>query len=320
MPPRAATLDFYLIQINNLKNRHQFPLCNYFSSLTSRRPRKESLPLLNKNMKLLPALMTTAFLCPALSSAATIYGLTSANGLISFDSSTPGTITNIGTISQVGIVDIDFYPVNGLLYGATSAGSLYTINIVTGVATLAATPSSPVVGLTAIDFNPVADRLRIFAGNSNFRLTPDVFNNPGLVAGQLTNDGIFSFDNVDLVSSAYTNPVDGAATTTLYSIDAATNSLFVHSGGPQFSTVAPVGPLGFNVGANVGFDIGTDGIAYMTDNQNLYTVNLATGAATLTGVVGTAGGSGLVKIAIPEVSSASLLLLGGLAALRRRRA
>ena len=47
--------------------------------------------------------------------AATIYGLTATNGLISFDSATPGVVANIGTISQPGIVDIDFFPVNGLL-------------------------------------------------------------------------------------------------------------------------------------------------------------------------------------------------------------
>lgn len=96
-------------------------------------------------MKLLPLLLATTILSPSLGSAALIYGLTSTNGLVSFDSATPGTVTTIGTITQAGIVDMDFYPVNGVLYGANSSGSLYRINTSTGAATVATTPSSPII-------------------------------------------------------------------------------------------------------------------------------------------------------------------------------
>ncbi len=276
-------------------------------------------------MKILPLLLAGTVLSPLLSPAITIYGLTSSNGLISFDSATPGTITSIGTISQPGILDIDFYPVNGVLYGATTEGNLYRINTATGAATLAAsaTGATPITGLTDIDFNPAADRLRVFgASDSNFRLVPDVNNsNPG-TPGAITFDGNFSNTAVNLVGAAYSNNFDGvaAATTTLYSIDSVSNSLYSHSGTPQFNTVDLIGPLGITTGLNVGFDIGQNGVAYLSSGNSLYNVNLATGA---TAALGTVGGSGLVSIAavaVPEASTASVMLLTGLCALRRRRA
>jgi hypothetical protein len=46
-----------------------------------------------------------------------LWGLTAANQLFSFDSATPSSITAPVTISQAGIVDIDFNNVNGSLYG-----------------------------------------------------------------------------------------------------------------------------------------------------------------------------------------------------------
>lgn len=66
-------------------------------------------------MKRVALLFASVVLAPLPGSAALIYGLTSTNGLVSFDSASPGTVTTIGTISQAGIMDIDFYPVNGVL-------------------------------------------------------------------------------------------------------------------------------------------------------------------------------------------------------------
>ncbi len=272
-------------------------------------------------MKIIPLLLGASALYPALCSATLIYGLTSSNGLISFDSASPGSITNIGTISQAGIRDIDFYPVNGLLYGSTSNGNLYRISVVDGTSVLAATPSLAISGLTDIDFNPVPDRLRIFAaGNQNYRMAPDVFTNNATAPGTTLLDGSFSNSSVNLVGSAYTNNVDGASTTALYSIDSISNALFLHSVAPQFNTVNSVGGLGFDVGLNVGFDVAQSGAAFLSDDQSFYSINLATGATSL---IGNVGGSGLVSIAalaVPEASTTSILALATLCAFRRRRA
>ncbi|RYD35314.1 MAG: DUF4394 domain-containing protein [Verrucomicrobiaceae bacterium] len=232
-------------------------------------------------------------------------------------------------MSQPGIVDIDFSPVNGALYGATADGSLYTINIFTGVAALAVTPASSLGTVTDIDFNPAADRVRVFSeGDQNYRLTPDAsaYNNPGLTAGAVTNDGAFSDPAVSLVGSAYTNPVDGTAVTTLYSIDNTSNSLIRHENGPAFSTVTVVGSLGVDPGPVAGFDIGSDGIAWLSAGNDLYSVNLQTGSATAFGAIGGLGATAVRSIAsavtvvpVPEASVSSALLLTGLAAMGRRR-
>ena len=190
--------------------------------------------------------------------------------------------------------------------------------------------TSPISGLTDIDFNPAADRLRIFgAGDTNFRLVPDVNNSNAGTPGTATLDGMFTDTAVNLAGSAYSNNFDGAAgtSTTLFSIDSVSNDLYGHSGGPTFNTITAIGDLGFDAGVNVGFDIDQTGgpssgmgVAFLTNDQSLYSVNLANGLAT---ALGTVGGTGLVSIAavaVPEASTASVLLLTGLCALRRRRA
>ena len=253
--------------------------------------------------------------------AVSIYGLTSGNDLITFDSATPGLIANIGTISQPGIVDIDFFPVNGLLYGITSTGDTYSINTASAVATFLFAPLTALTGLTDLDFNPVADRMRLFGTgtNQNYRMVPNVTTPPGGTAGTVITDGPFSNALFQLVSSAYTNNFDGAASTTLYSIDTTTDSLIIHSVAPQFNTVTAVGTgLGVAVGSNVGFDIVPSGVAYLSDGGAFYTVNLATGVATPAGT--TAGNLVTIAAAVPEPTTALLSFTGlALLATRRRR-
>ncbi len=287
-------------------------------------------------MKKLPALglVSAALLSSAtMAHAVLVYGLTSTNGLVSFDTANPGTVTPVGLISQAGIVDIDFSPVNGLLYAFDATGAGYRINLTTAVATLAVTPGTAFNGsVTDADFNPVADRVRIYTNGTtteNYRLTPDAgaFNNAGLVAGQVTADGQFNNDPADpavLVGSAYTNNFDGASATSLYSIDTTGDRLVLNSGAPQFNTIGTVGTnLGIagGVGSNVGFDIGQNSIAYLSNDQALYTVDLTTGLATSIGAIG-AGGTGLKSIAVaavPEPATAALAAFGLLGVLARRR-
>jgi hypothetical protein len=260
--------------------------------------------------------------------AATIYGVTTSNVLVRFDSASPGTVTTIGTISAAAgtIADLDFYPVNSLLYAFNTSGTGFRINLTDASATLAITPAAGITGtVTDADFNPSADRVRIFASggtNQNYRLVPDVeTNGTGATPGTVIVDGTFTDATVNLVGSAYTNNFDGAGSTALYSIDTTNDRLIVHSVSPQFNTVAAVGTnLGVTVGSNVGFDIAPDGTAYLTNDNTLYTVDLATGVATLAGTV---SGSGLKTIAaqVPEPATGALLAVSLLAAagLRRRR-
>ena len=280
------------------------------------------------NKQLLPSL-ATLFAAGTSVHAATIYGIQPGAGpatdsLVRFDSATPALVTNIGPLSQT-FVDIDFYPVNGLLYGITFTGDTYTINTSTALVDLVFSPLTALSGLTDLDFNPVADRMRLFGDvDQNYRMVPDVTTAPSApgMAGTVILDGTFSDTARQLVGSAYTNNFDGATTTTLYSIDTTSNALMVHSVGPQFNTITQVGAgLGAPIGINVGFDIGQDGIAYGTDlDLGVFaTVDLTTGAASVVGPLGVPVRTIAVE-AIPEPSAALLSLAGmSLLAWRRRR-
>lgn len=271
------------------------------------------------------ALISTGLLGVAATSHATlIYGLTSSNQLVSFDSALPTAILSSVAISQPGIIDIDGYPANGGFYGMTSNGNAYRINVTSGAATLAVTPGAGVGTVTDFDFNPSADRIRIFStGSQNFRMVPDfTTNNPG-TTGAVTADGMFTNLTFNLVGNAYTNNVDSqGGATTLYSIDTVNNALVQHTVAPQFNTVTIVGTnLGIgDIGSNVGFDVGQDGVAYLSNGAVLFTVNLTTGAATAAGTIADANVVSIAAV-VPEPGSAFVAAAGlaGLALRRRRR-
>jgi len=262
--------------------------------------------------------------------AATIYALSpsavGAGTLLRFDSATPASVTPLViTGTSTPIVDIDFYPVNGVLYGIASNGNTFGIDTATGLATLRVTPLTALSNITDMDFNPAADRMRLFGDTDrNYRMVPDVVTGAAATPGTVLDDGTFTDTARQLVSSAYSNNFDGATATTLFSIDTTQDALLSHTGGPEFNGTTQVGPLGVAVGTAVGFDIGQDGVAYLSNGNNFYTVNLTTGSATLVGVIGGATGAPVTSIAaqaVPEPSTALLGLLGlGLLARRRRTA
>ena len=286
-------------------------------------------------MKLIPLLTAAAVLSPMASSAVLIYGLTTSNSLISFDSATPAITSLPVAITQPGIVDIDFYPANGLLYGMTNNGDLYRINTTNGT-TVSAPVASGIVGATDMDFNPSADRARIFANgaigaDNNFRLVPDVVTAPNTgIAGTTTNDGSFGYPSgggspFTLVGSAYSNNFDsGGGATTLFSIDFEGDRLFSHSTSGtdplgSFNTLTLVGSLGFNLGTAAGFDIDQSGNAWVSNGNAFYSLALGTGAATFVNNVNTPGLLSIAAVAVPEASTTAALVLAGLCVLRRRR-
>jgi len=268
-------------------------------------------------------------------SAETIYGLTQQQTLISFDSATPGTITSSVAITGLNLfdslVEIDFRPATGQLYALSDRGvgnSLYVINTTTGVATLVGAVS-PIpatfsgTGGVGFDFNPVVDRIRMVDPNdSNVRVNPDT-------AGTVI-DTTLSYQAGDpffgttpsIVGLAYSNNFSGAASTSLYDIDYALDTLALQVN-PNGGLLSTVGPLGFNAGPGTAFDIsGVTGVAYLADASpfpgitGFYTLNLSTGAATLIGGIG--GGVSVRSIAapvgqaigVPEPSTWAMMLLG----------
>jgi len=243
-----------------------------------------------------------------------IYGAGATGVLIRFDSATPGTLTMLVLISGLGpgesVVGMDFRPANGRLYAVTrdsgGQGRLYTVAKDTGaaalVAPLVADPAdstSPFVSLNGtqfgVDFNPMADRLRM-AGNTgvNIRVNP---NN-----GFVTTDADLNPATAHVVGAAYANSFPGSSSTSLYDLDSGSGSL-LQQNPPNNGTLIVIGALGVATSDAVGFDIESiagSNTAYATltvaGTVALYGINLVTGAANKIGNVG--GNPALISIAI----------------------
>lgn len=255
--------------------------------------------------------------------AATVNLLDLGNRLVSIDSTAPGTIRSSVVLSGIQgnetLLGIDYRPASPrVLYGLGSAGRLYAINPLTGSAVAVGAPVT-INGVAAgVDFNPSVDRLRVVTNtNQNLRLNPDT----GALAA---TDGLLAYAATDanagsaprIAGAAYTNNSPGATPTTLYVIDtnrgvlATQGSIGSAPVSPNSGQLFTVGSLGVATNDNVGFDIGRDGTVLATLvtpgtlTTQLYSINLATGAATLIGRVGSAGSTYLgLAIAAPTIAS-----------------
>jgi len=294
-------------------------------------------------------LLAFAFLVPAVSARAEqLVGLTLTNQLVRFNSATPSTISS--TVGITGLTPgdvlagIDVRPANNTLYGfatdaglgmsAVGVGRVYAINLTSGIATLTATLAADPADMTApfpftsvagtsfgVDFNPVADRLRVTTDTGqNLRI------NVGTGATQL--DVPLAYVAADanfgtppaVVASAYTNSVAGALTTLLYNLDSSISTIVTQAPTPNNGTLNTTGLTSAAVFADSTFDIsGQTGIGYVVlDGSTLSTINLASGDVTALGSIGTVGSISGIAVLTPEPSSA-FLALTTLAALTLRR-
>ena len=260
--------------------------------------------------------------------SALVYSLASdGTSLILFDSSTPGAVTVIGALSgAVTTLDgLDFRQADGNLYGYQAASSgIYRVDLGSGATTLVSTSNAPVTTtLMGIDFNPVVDRLRVVSVNDENRRI-NVANGVALSDGALNyavgdvNAGV----SPNVRDAAYTNSDRNPATgTTLFYIDHVLNTL-VSTTSPNAGTLNTVGALGVDTDEFLGFDIFTDlnglNTAYaslrVSGVDGLYTINLATGAASLIGAIGANRLDGLAVQVVPEPASLALFGIAGLAA------
>lgn len=278
------------------------------------------------------ALLGIATSLLALTSAhAELMYATNGSSISRFDSTSLGTVTTVPVTGlQAGevLVDIDLRPATGLLYGIGSANRVYTINPLTGAATQIGSAGAFALNGTAfgVDFNPVPDRIRLVSNTEqNLRLNP----NDGTLTA--TDTALNPAGNV--VSVAYSNNFAGATQTSLYGIDSAAGTLILIGSlngtptSPNAGTITTIGSLGLGTNLNeaIGFDIsGLSSIAFASITtggvSRFYTINLATGAATLAANNGGAIGTGTTPFlgltaatAIPEPSS--VMFLAGAAGL-----
>ncbi len=249
------------------------------------------------------------------------YGLTftggnSAFNLLKFDTKNPSFIRSAQVITGLktgqSIVGMDVRPQDGRIYtlgyrSSDSVTTIYTLNDTTAALTTYGGADSFKLALTGqvtFDFNPVANRLRIMSGTNrnNYRLNLTV--NPITV----TTDTSLTYKMTDVntgktplvITGAYTGSFKGATATQLYDIDAALNN-FVNQNTANGGFLNTVGALGLTLDPNdytVDLDIYStktplSDTAYLMANvtgsngfDNLYTINLSTGTATLVNRIG----------------------------------
>jgi Domain of unknown function (DUF4394) len=253
-------------------------------------------------------------------SAEPAVGLVGNTALIKFDTATLGVlsghqITGMQSTTEE-IVGIDVRPATGELYAVTvplgvpmaAMVRTYKVDPDTGVFTFVGSISGTVPGagdaVSGIDFNPTVDRIRMVnVSDENFRVNP----NNGALSADDTNLNPAGSQIVDLAYDRNT-PRANAVTipTTVYAISRATSSLVTQGGingagpggGPNGGMIATVGPLGvaLDAGSDAGLDISANGVAETASGtayaslrsggiSRLYTIDLATGAATLVGAL-----------------------------------
>lgn len=241
-----------------------------------------------------------------------VYALTSNNNIVSFRSGTPSYILSQATVSGVAagqtLVGMDVRPADLKIYAvgynpATMVARIYTLDPLTAVATPVSTDSITGIDLggnVGVDFNPVADRLRVVTStNKNYRLNQLT----GLLAATdtvlfyKTGDANFGVDP-DVATVAYSNSKVAPASTVLYAYDDSLNLLLTQDP-PNAGLLSTIGTSGIAVNGmdrtsdmDIYFDhTAQTNMAYFTanttnGNDKFYTLNLTSGMATEVGMIG----------------------------------
>ncbi|GGF79755.1 lipoprotein [Azorhizobium oxalatiphilum] len=195
------------------------------------------------------------------------------------------------------LVGIDVRPADGMLYGLFEDGTVATIDTKSGAAMKKSKLDTmlPMGTMATVDFNPVADRLRVIGSDgTNLRANVD--------DGKVTKDGSLKFAETDMhkgetpkiVAGAYTNSMKGAKETALFDVDATIGAL-VKQAPPNDGVLTAVGKFGITA-PSYAFDIaagdGGTNDGWLMAGDTLYKVDLTSGKATAAGKV--AGVSGKV--------------------------
>lgn len=242
------------------------------------------------NVKKFLACSATSMLVLAAAAEAAEIGVLLGDGSMAIVDTTAKKVTKTMKVTGAGgqLIGIDVRPADGLLYGLAADGTLYTIDM-DGKATMKSKLEAtlPAGVVATVDFNPVADRLRVMGSDgTSLRVNVD--------DGKVVKDGSLKYADSDaskgkapkVVAGAYTNSVKGAKETTLFDIDAATGAL-VKQAPPNDGILNAVGTLGAKFDA-IAFDIWSDGTrneAWALADGQLWSIDLATGKATPAGKI-----------------------------------
>lgn len=296
-----------------------------------------------RRMMLLAALVTVAVPAGAAPAGAADLGVRGfaldGGSLLGFDPAAPAAATATpitGVTPTDALVAIAVRPQNGELYALgvnTGADTvqLYHLGARTGVAAPIGAPGSFTLSdaTTPVQisgsefgmaFDPTADRIRVVSSDGlNFRLNPNSgapVDGDGAGGTGTNTDGAVNGSTTGVGATGYTSRRQVTAVTTQYTLDAATDRLYIQSppnNGTQTAGVAiTLNGAPADVTAARGIDLlpgvqasvsnaPATGVAWaamtVAGVTGLHTIDLTTGAATLVGPIG-GGGAGVRGLAI----------------------
>ena len=233
---------------------------------------------------------TATFALAAGAQAQTIAALIGDNEIAHIDAKS-WTVTKSVKISGLSgsIIGIDVRPADGMLYALAEDGTVATINVTTGAASVKTKLETMLTkGIKGVvDFNPVADRMRII-GTDGTSLRANVDD------GKVVVDGKLKFKEGDLnaakpvmvVAGAYSNSLKGTKETNLYDIDL--SGIYSRQAPPNDGILNTLGTTGLD-GKSVAFDITSDAnggnMGWLVSGSTAYSLDIATGKITKAGMI-----------------------------------
>lgn len=230
--------------------------------------------------------------------AATLAALQDGKTIVWIDTEMKKVTGSVALTGGASLVGIDVRPSDGKLYGVTPAGDIVIVDAKTGKWDVKSKLSEklPEGAMVSVDFNPVADRMRIIT-NTGMSLRVNVDD------GKATVDGAIKYAETDpskgmkpnVTAIGYSNSFAGTKETALYDIDASSGT-FLKQAPPNDGIVSAIGKVGVKLDGPIAFDIWSDGkggnTGWLLAGGALHTVDIATGAAKAVGSI--AGLSGKV--------------------------
>jgi DNA-binding beta-propeller fold protein YncE len=228
--------------------------------------------------------------------AAMLAGLKDGNTIVWIDTDTKKVTGSVPLDGGASLVGFDVRPADSKLYGVTPDGAIVTIDAKTGKLEKKSQLSEklPAGATVSIDFNPVADRMRILTSTGmSLRVNVD--------DGKATVDGALKYAETDamkgkapmVTAAAYSNSFAGTKETALYDIDTAAGTL-TKQAPPNDGILTTIGSLGIKIDGPIAFDVWSDGkgmnVGWLLAGGTLHTVDLSTGTAkgvgSITGLTG----------------------------------
>jgi Domain of unknown function (DUF4394) len=225
------------------------------------------------------------------SQAATIAALQDGTSIAWIDTDKKKVTKTVRLANGGKLVGIDVRPADGKLYGVTPDGAIVTVDAATGKWEKKSQISEklPTGATFAVDFNPVADRMRVLSSNGmSLRINVE--------DGKATVDGTLKYADTDankgktprVIAAGYSNSFAGTKETGLYDIDVA-NGVFVKQAPPNDGILNTIGKLNVPMSGPIAFDVWSDGkganTGWLLTGGQLFSVDITSGTTKSMGKV-----------------------------------